>query len=241
MSEEKKTENNEDSPSPYWLVLVAASCGVLIILSAIWLFVPWIYPESEMQGQFGDMFGIANAFFSGLAFAGILYTLHLQQKEMKILNDQHEANIKIMKKQLEIENIKLKDLMLPTFVKAKNRTENIHQSNNKNTLQYIKNTGRIAQNIRTNIISKQINQHFVDLKVDEATFDIWDTDEEKSIKITHAPDADEIMFFYITFDSLDNKHWQCLCQLPLERGVIKNFNIYPPEEIDLSGNPIKEN
>ena len=37
--------------------------------------------DSEKQGQFGDQFGAVNALFSGLAFAGLIFTIILQKKE----------------------------------------------------------------------------------------------------------------------------------------------------------------
>lgn len=36
------------------------------------------------RGTFGDMFGAVNALFSGLAFAGIIYAIYLQTKELKL-------------------------------------------------------------------------------------------------------------------------------------------------------------
>ena len=42
----------------------------------------------QLQGQFGDKFGAINALFSGLAFAGIIFTVLLQTRE---INDTKEA------------------------------------------------------------------------------------------------------------------------------------------------------
>lgn len=39
-------------------------------------------PEWAESGQFGDMFGGLNAFFSGLAFFGVIYTIFLQREEL---------------------------------------------------------------------------------------------------------------------------------------------------------------
>lgn len=36
------------------------------------------------RGLFGDMFGAVNALFSGLAFAGVLYTIALQREELQL-------------------------------------------------------------------------------------------------------------------------------------------------------------
>ena len=37
-----------------------------------------------MRGSFGDSFGAINSLFSGLAFAGIIYTILLQRKELSL-------------------------------------------------------------------------------------------------------------------------------------------------------------
>jgi hypothetical protein len=38
-------------------------------------------PEQDSRGQFGDMFGAVNSLFSGLAFAGLIFTILLQRRE----------------------------------------------------------------------------------------------------------------------------------------------------------------
>lgn len=40
--------------------------------------------NQELQGLFGDKFGAINALFSALAFAGIIFTIFLQRKELKL-------------------------------------------------------------------------------------------------------------------------------------------------------------
>jgi hypothetical protein len=41
-------------------------------------------PEAmSTRGQFGDLFGAINAFFTGLAFAGVVVTLFLQRRELE--------------------------------------------------------------------------------------------------------------------------------------------------------------
>jgi hypothetical protein len=39
------------------------------------------------RGAFGDMFGAIGGFFSGLAFAGIILTVHLQTQELRLQRD----------------------------------------------------------------------------------------------------------------------------------------------------------
>ena len=43
------------------------------------------------RGSFGDMFGGVNALFSGLAFAGILFALHLQRQELVVQREELRA------------------------------------------------------------------------------------------------------------------------------------------------------
>jgi hypothetical protein len=62
------------------LVILAASVLILWLLS--WGLVAKFIEAAPEQGQFGDMFGAVNALFSGLAFAGIVYTILLQRKEL---------------------------------------------------------------------------------------------------------------------------------------------------------------
>ncbi|SKC53570.1 putative phage abortive infection protein [Ohtaekwangia koreensis] len=66
------------------------------IVVALWL-VCWIcvllYKENWTErGQFGDMFGAVNALFSGLAFAGIIYTILLQREELKAQREELKLN-----------------------------------------------------------------------------------------------------------------------------------------------------
>ncbi|WP_146180620.1 hypothetical protein [Limnohabitans curvus] len=42
------------------------------------------FPDWATRGQFGDVFGVVNALFSGLAFAGLIYTVFLQREELSL-------------------------------------------------------------------------------------------------------------------------------------------------------------
>ena len=137
MSEETKSETEKDSPSPGWLLLAA---GVVIaVLIVFWLSVTNLISDPAQQGQFGDMFGAANTLFSGLAFAGIIYTIWLQRTELKLqrieLRDTkeelklsrmaHEQSSNVMIKQLailektlSIEQVRFDRQFLPIFVEG---------------------------------------------------------------------------------------------------------------------------
>lgn len=64
----------------------AISIGILIIVvqSLIGYAVYWWLPDWPTRGQFGDVFGAVNALFSGLAFAGLIYTVFLQREELSL-------------------------------------------------------------------------------------------------------------------------------------------------------------
>ena len=42
------------------------------------------YTNITDKAAFGDTFGAVNALFTGLAFAGLLFTIFLQQREIKL-------------------------------------------------------------------------------------------------------------------------------------------------------------
>lgn len=54
---------------------------VLFLSNLCLVFLP--YDENE-RGTFGDQFGVVNALFSGLAFAGLIYTIILQRHDLKL-------------------------------------------------------------------------------------------------------------------------------------------------------------
>jgi len=55
---------------------------VVILWLISWILIVLYLDGDEARGQFGDMFGAVNSLFSGLAFAGIIYTIILQQREI---------------------------------------------------------------------------------------------------------------------------------------------------------------
>ena len=56
--------------------------STVLLLLVMFAVVLWcLIPQATDRGLFGDMFGAVNALFSGLAFAGIVYTIHMQRIE----------------------------------------------------------------------------------------------------------------------------------------------------------------
>lgn len=61
--------------------------GVAVLWLLCTLIVYLLLPDWQTRGTAGDSFGAVNALFSGLAFAGVIYALNLQRKQ---LEDQEE-------------------------------------------------------------------------------------------------------------------------------------------------------
>ncbi len=60
---------------------------ILFIVIMSWLTVfpvmrYWVKVDSATAGQIGDMYGAVNALFTGLALAGLFYTITLQREEL---------------------------------------------------------------------------------------------------------------------------------------------------------------
>lgn len=55
-------------------------------------------PNENTRGTFGDQFGAVNALFSGLAFAGLIYTIILQRRDLEL--QRHDLAIQRQELQL---------------------------------------------------------------------------------------------------------------------------------------------
>ena len=56
---------------------------VLLVLFLYMFFMPSFLPGWAERGQFGDMFGVINTLFSGLAFSALVCALILQSRELE--------------------------------------------------------------------------------------------------------------------------------------------------------------
>ncbi|EGQ9322211.1 hypothetical protein NMS74_003495 [Vibrio cholerae] len=62
---------------------------VVVVLQLIYGLVVLEYiPEHSVRGLFGDMFGGLTSLFSGLAFAGMIYAIILQSKELGLQREE---------------------------------------------------------------------------------------------------------------------------------------------------------
>ena len=100
---------------------------LIIGIIAIWIIatvIIWfVFKDWSKSGTFGDTFGAINSLFSGLALAGIIYTIYLQKTELSLQRkeleytrlelkrtaDAQESSGKLMTEQLRINNFPLID------------------------------------------------------------------------------------------------------------------------------------
>ena len=80
---------------PFWLILLFVV--IFWCLSLIEWFPWWVTNE---RGQFGDSFGVVNALFSGLAFAGVICAILLQKRELKLQREAINEQKKTLQKQI---------------------------------------------------------------------------------------------------------------------------------------------
>ena len=62
-----------------WIML-----GLVLLLFAANFCLIFTGLDSDKRGTFGDQFGAVNALFSGLAFTGLIYTIILQRRDLKL-------------------------------------------------------------------------------------------------------------------------------------------------------------
>ena len=74
---------------------------VIIVIGVSWLLIDYYIPDYNVRGQFGDKFGSVNALFSGLAFAGLIYTIILQRKDLQL----QKKDLELTRKVSEVTNV----------------------------------------------------------------------------------------------------------------------------------------
>tara|TARA_R110000787_G_scaffold286157_2_gene403491 strand:- start:7424 stop:7918 length:495 start_codon:yes stop_codon:yes gene_type:complete len=87
----------ENLKSRVGLLTVLIILVVLIwVLSAV--FIIYGLDNWSDRGTFGDLFGAVNGLFSGLAFAGLIYTIVLQKRDLQMQRDEIRMNRSELKK-----------------------------------------------------------------------------------------------------------------------------------------------
>jgi len=74
------SDNVKRTSKAPWHIPILGLVIIIFVLLANWWFLKDF--TDDKRGTFGDMFGAANAFFSGLALIGVVYAIRLQGKEI---------------------------------------------------------------------------------------------------------------------------------------------------------------
>lgn len=100
----KKTEPNIIEEKDTNIIYVAII--VTIIITGLWLLSYYLLKDLPIaeRGTIGDMFGTINSLYSGLALAGIILTILLQKKELKLQREE----LRDTRKEFETQNETLK-------------------------------------------------------------------------------------------------------------------------------------
>lgn len=83
------------------LLVVGALILVVALWAMNWLLIDW---PIDQRGTLGDMFGVVNALFSGLAFAGIILTIYMQKHELEMQRNELEETREVFQTQTELMN-----------------------------------------------------------------------------------------------------------------------------------------
>ena len=102
MTANQNPNNEDDKDTGFIIIAVLAT----IIIIGLWLLTYYLLKDLKEtdRGTFGDMFGSINALFSGLALAGIILTILLQRKELKLQREE----LKDTRAEFETQNETLK-------------------------------------------------------------------------------------------------------------------------------------
>ncbi len=67
-----------------WVPLVVLVMCLVLVQCLAYFGIVELYGKPGGSGPFGDMFGAVNTLFSGMAFAGVIYAILLQRKELAL-------------------------------------------------------------------------------------------------------------------------------------------------------------
>ncbi len=84
----------------HWAVSLLVLFVLIVAVVAIWVWLPEkLAPHltsPQDRGVFGDSYGAVTSLFTGLGFAGLVFTILLQQREIKLQRDDFTAQLKEM-------------------------------------------------------------------------------------------------------------------------------------------------
>lgn len=181
----------------------------VIIFLVITLFFLKDVPD---RGTFGDMFGSVNALFSGLAFAGIIFTILLQSKELKYQRYELQAT----REEFAVQNSTLKqqrfDSVFFNLLKQHNEIINHIDAGNGSKNLMGKTSFRSVFKLISNkmLVSKDINSdyHFI-YEVYSSHFDQYFRNLYHILKVIH--ETEFVSIINVNYDienGLDDRKYE---------------------------------
>lgn len=84
------SNSSDNSKKVRWLPWLLFP-GIIILWGISIIVLCRLLPDIGERGQFGDSFGAVNALFAGFAFAGVIYAIILQKRELELQREELEA------------------------------------------------------------------------------------------------------------------------------------------------------
>lgn len=104
-------KNSDDPKKVSWLPLWLTFSVITFLWGISIIVLCWLFPIIGIRGQFGDSFGAINSLFAGLAFAGVIFAIILQKRELELQRQELKetrGEIRGQKEQLQAQDKTLK-------------------------------------------------------------------------------------------------------------------------------------
>ena len=92
-----------------------AFLAVLLLFLLSWVCIDIFITDPQNRGTFGDKFGAVNSLFSGLAVAGLIYTIYLQKEELRLQREELRQTRQEMNRQTKEFDEQNKTLQIQRF------------------------------------------------------------------------------------------------------------------------------
>lgn len=147
---------NNDSWGKY---IIWACIFVVVIMAIANIIISYSFPKMDERGQFGDMFGVLNALFSGLAFAGLIITIRQQHIDLgyqwQTIKQTHDE-MERQTKEFEIQNRTLKRQQFDnTFFELLRMLQSIVEGLELN-VEYSQNGAIYSQNVKGKFVFQEL-------------------------------------------------------------------------------------
>lgn len=140
---------------------------LVLILWAIFGFIAYKNIDGwPTRGQVGDMFGVVNSLFSGLAFAGLIYTIILQRNELALQRKELKETRTVFQEQSSL--MKLQQKVNVFFQMLENHRGIIKSLNSRDSISSFSSSGNTSTPIQIEgyeVIEKKINESLSGLKI----------------------------------------------------------------------------